>query len=52
MDCTTGQPLLHIAARLGAVAALQALVAGGARLEEKDAHGRTALTVGTSKVVA
>ena len=45
VDSSTGQPPLHVATRLGAVAALRALVAGGAKLEDKDAHGRTALTV-------
>ena len=45
MDSATGQPPLHAAARLGAAAAIKALVAAGAKLEEKDAHSRTALQV-------
>ncbi|KAG2485754.1 hypothetical protein HYH03_015563 [Edaphochlamys debaryana] len=45
VDSATGQPPLHAAARLGCVGALRALAAAGARLEEKDAHGRTALQI-------
>ncbi|GFR53062.1 hypothetical protein Agub_g15759, partial [Astrephomene gubernaculifera] len=45
VDGSTGQPPLHAAARLGSVGALRALVAAGAGLEDKDAHGRTALQI-------
>ncbi len=45
VDSRTGQTPLHTAARLGCLAALRALVAGGAGLEDKDEHGRTALMV-------
>ncbi|KXZ41518.1 hypothetical protein GPECTOR_417g272 [Gonium pectorale] len=45
VNSRTGQPALHAAARVGAVAALRAAVAAGAGLEDKDAHGRTALQI-------
>jgi len=44
-DASTGELPLHVAAKQGQVAVIKALVEAGAKIDERDAHNRTALQV-------